>query len=95
MYNRYFPDNADAFSELYRPVEYEEKNSRETLCRESEEKKNTLRKSDGRFDLKRLLHGLDVDKMGILPIVLLLLLLLDVDDEERIIIIALAVIFGI
>ena len=48
-----------------------------------------------RFDLKRLLHGLDVEKMGILPLVLLLLLLLDVDDEERIIIIALAVIFGI
>ena len=61
---------------------------------ESDEKRY-LNRHKSRFDLKRLLHGLDVEKMGIVPIVLLLLLLLDVDDEERIIIIALAVIFGI
>ena len=94
MYNRYFSDNADAFSELYRTVEYENENNEEKIRAESDEKRY-LNRNKSRFDLKRLLHGLDVEKMGIVPIVLLLLLLLDVDDEERIIIIALAVIFGI
>ncbi|MBQ3225088.1 MAG: hypothetical protein IJB42_05220 [Oscillospiraceae bacterium] len=92
MYNKYLQSDMNAFSELYRPVEYEE----ETEKKVHEEKKvrSTTERRE-RFDLKKLLSGLDVDKMGILPIVLLLLLLLDVDDEERLIIIVLAVIFGI
>lgn len=92
MYNKYLQSDMNAFSELYRPVEYEE----ETAKKVHEEKKvrSTTERRE-RFDLKKLLSGLDVDKMGILPIVLLLLLLLDVDDEERLIIIVLAVIFGI
>ena len=45
--------------------------------------------------MRRLLRVIDIEKNGILPIVLLLLLLIDVDDEEKMIIIALAVIFGI
>lgn len=95
MYNRYFNDNVEAFSELYRPVEYEEGDCSADLCEAPHRKEADCKKAKERFDLKRLLHGLDVEKMGILPLVLLLLLLLDVDDEERIIIIALAVIFGI
>lgn len=95
MYNRYFSDNADAFSELYRTVEYEDEKTSSDLFSESCKKTGEIRKPREKFDLKRLLHGLDVEKMGILPLVLLLLLLLDVDDEEKIIIIALAVIFGI
>lgn len=88
MYNKYMSNDADAFSELYRPVEYEhERNETREVKKE--------RPAQGKFDLKRLLHGLDVEKMGIVPIVLLLLLLHDVDDEEKFIIIALAVIFGI
>lgn len=88
MYNKYMSNDADAFSELYRPVEYEHEKG------ETREVKKE-RPVQGRFDLKRLLQGLDVEKMGIVPIVLLLLLLHDVDDEEKFIIIALAVIFGI
>ena len=83
----------NAFSELYRPVEYEER-TEENVCTEKKTFQTTGERRE-RFDLKKLLNGLDVEKMGILPIVLLLLLLLDVDDEERLIIIVLAVIFGI
>lgn len=85
------PRDTDAFSDLYRPVEYET----EPVCEQKDEKPPRKKEHRERFELKRLLHGLDVEKMGILPLVLLLLLLLDVDDEEKIIIIALAVIFGI
>ena len=95
MYNRYFPDNADAFSELYRPVDCGEEKTRSKHLPETRKKESDFRRNGEKFDLKRLLHGLDVEKMGILPLILLLLLLLDVDDEEKIIIIALAVIFGI
>ena len=92
MYNKYMPNADETFSELYRPVEYE-RDSKESMsvC----ERERDVRSSKSRFDLKKLLHGLDVDKMGIIPLVLLLLLLVDVDDEEKLIIIVLAVIFGI
>ena len=83
----------NAFSELYRPVEYEEEKA--PNVREEKKEHPPITERRERFDLKKLLNGLDVEKMGILPIVLLLLLLLDVDDEERLIIIVLAVIFGI
>lgn len=87
MYNKYFSEDAQAFSDLYRPVEYEEKKQEETVV--------PKKKSEKSFDLRRLLRVIDIEKNGILPIVLLLLLLIDVDDEEKMIIIALAVIFGI
>ena len=92
MYNKYLQSDMNAFSELYRPVEYKEES--EKKVHEEKTVQPTAKRRE-RFDLKKLLSGLDVDKMGILPIVLLLLLLLDVDDEERLIIIVLAVIFGI
>ena len=31
MYNKYFSEDAGAFSDLYRPVEYEEKKQEETV----------------------------------------------------------------
>ena len=93
MYNKYLQSDMNAFSELYRPVEYEGEMT-ERGCEEKTDN-SAMAERKGRFDLKKLLNGLDVEKMGILPIVLLLLLLLDVDDEERLIIIVLAVIFGI
>ncbi len=80
------------FSELYRDVGCE---CEKSCGHETESCDLPKKKPRERFDLKRLLHGLDVEKMGMVPLVLLLLLLLDVDDEERIIIIALVVIFGI
>lgn len=88
MYNKYFSEDTDAFSELYRAVEYDEKkeNVMPKTARDAERKS---------LDLKKLLHGIDIEKVGLLPIVLLLLLLIDVDDNEKLIIIALAVIFGI
>ncbi len=93
MYNKYLQNDMNAFSELYRPVEYEGDTSDKVREEKTPHYATTERRE--RFDLKKLLSGLDVEKMGILPIVLLLLLLLDVDDEERLIIIVLAVIFGI
>ncbi len=88
MYNKYFSEDTDTFSELYRAVEYDEK-------KEDVLPKTTHGGEKKGLDLKRLLHGIDIEKIGILPIVLLLLLLIDVDDDEKLIIIALAVIFGI
>lgn len=93
MYNKYLQSDMNAFSDLYRPVEY--RDDTEEKVREEKTVRPATSERRERFDLKKLLSGLDVDKMGILPIVLLLLLLLDVDDEERLIIIVLAVIFGI
>ena len=93
MYNKYMHSDMNAFSELYRPVEYE--TEKEVNIPFERERAQPEREKRDRFDLKRLLSGLDVEKLGILPLVLLLLLLLDVDDEERLIIIVLAVIFGI
>ena len=94
MYNKYLSNEADAFSELYRPVECEEcKDPMSDVERDIPKIKEGARSS--RFDLKKLLYRLDLDKMGIVPIVLLLLLLHDVDDEEKLIIIALVVLFGI
>ena len=87
MYNKYFPEDAEAFSELYRTVEYEEKERERTLPPKENERKS--------FDLRRVLRVIDIEKVGILPMILLLLLILDVDDEEKLLIIALAVIFGI
>ena len=77
------------FSGLYRPVDEPEGRISDAHC----EKKEPSEKRG--FDIKRFLSRLDIDKVGLLPVILLLLLMLDVDDEEKIIIIALAVIFGI
>ncbi len=85
MYNKYMQSDESMFSELYEKVPYEEKQQEEK--RVPDEKKS--------FSLTKLLSKLDVDKVGILPLVLLLLLLVDVEDEEKLLIIILAVIFGI
>ncbi len=87
MYNRYFESDRDAFSDMYRAVGPEEPQVESTPCHQE--------KSGSKFDLKRLFRGLDIDNMGILPIILLLILLLDVDDEERLIITVLVMLFGI
>ena len=87
LYNKYFDDNG-MFSYLYRPVESSEEPCAEQICEKPSPPKRGL-------DIKRLLSRLDIEKAGLLPVILLLLLLLDVDDEEKLIIIALAVVFGI
>ena len=89
MYNKYFDEAGEMFSGLYRPIEESSGKSCEESCR------NDIQPERRGFDIKRLISRLDIDKIGLLPLILLLLLLLDVDDEEKIIIIALAVIFGI
>lgn len=86
MYNKYMQRDGDVFSELYEKVPYQEKKEQEEKS-VSDEKKS--------FSLTKLLSRLDVDKVGLLPLVLLLLLLVDVEDEEKLLIIILAVIFGI
>ena len=91
MYNKYLDENRNAFSELYRAVESDEKR---TEVKETAEVAGSDKKKPS-ISLQRLLNVVDIDKVGLLPIVLLLLLLIDVDDDEKLIIIALAVIFGI
>ncbi len=87
MYNRYLEDERSAFDELYRAVD--------DSPREEIKKTEVKASHSEKFDLRRLFNGLNINEMGIIPIVLLLLILIDVDDEERIIIIAMAFIFGI
>ncbi len=86
MYNKYLENDGDVFSELYRNVEDEPQRAKKTEVKPF---------SGEKFDLRRLFNGININDMGIVPIVLLLVLLLDVDDEERLIIIALAFILGI
>jgi hypothetical protein len=89
VYNKYFAEGENAFSKLYEEVENEASG-----C-VPEEKRPLTGKRKSEFSIGRLLGGIDIDKVGILPIVLLLLLLMDADDDEKLIIIVLAVIFGI
>ena len=86
MYNKYMQSDSDTFSELYERVE----SAREEKITEKAEPR--LMKG---FSINKLLRGLDIEKFGLLPLVLLLLLLVDAEDEEKLIIIILAVIFGI
>lgn len=89
MYNKYFAEEDGRFSDLYRPIEETEMKIPASSCGKEE------RAERRGFDIKRLISKLDIDKVGLLPVILLLLIMLDVDDEEKLIIIALAVIFGI
>ncbi len=86
MYNKYLESDRGVFDDLYREIEKEP---------EEMKKKEVKPFSGERFDLRRLFNGLNINDMGIVPIVLLLIVLLDVDDNERMIIIALAFILGI
>lgn len=86
MYNKYLEGDREMFTELYRAVDKEPENIKKAAVKSSLGEK---------FDLKRLFNGLNINEMGIVPIVLLLIVLLDVDEEERLIIIALAFILGI
>ena len=86
MYNKYMQSDSDTFSELFERVE--------STCEEKITERAEPHSLKG-FSVNKLLKGLDIDKFGLLPLVLLLLLLVDVDDEEKLIIIILAVIFGI
>jgi len=74
MYNRYFPDDINDFSELYRAVEYDDEKIVEEAEPGTYKKENDCCRQKKKFDLKRLLHGLELEKMGILPLVLLLFL---------------------
>ncbi|MBR5543336.1 MAG: hypothetical protein IKU65_04500 [Oscillospiraceae bacterium] len=89
MYNKYMQSDMEAFSDLYRRVECENK-----PC-DVEKKENNNSSQGGMFSLGKLLGNLDIEKIGLLPLVLLLLLLVDVEDDEKLIIIILAIVFGI
>ena len=84
MYNRYLPQDADAFHELYRHIEEAP----------APQKKET--KSDGmNLNFKDLLAKTGLEEIGLLPLLILLFLLIEADEEERLILIALAVVLGI
>lgn len=46
-------------------------------------------------DFKRLLKGLDIGDIGLLPLLLLAFLILDVENDEKLLIVALAIVLGI
>ena len=87
MYNRYIPQDTDAFDDLYTRVEPEQK-TKEVL------EKND-RKEKASFSANQFLEKLKLNEIGLFPLMVLALLLLEADEEERMIMIALSVVLGI
>ena len=100
MFNRYLPEDREAFEDLYRPVEQETVDTAENQVHNDAPAPEAvhqipIKKQMGKIDLKNLLKGFGGDGMGILPLLLLLFLIMDVDEDERLIIIILAFVLGI
>lgn len=81
MYNRYISEDADAFHDLYRPVEHV--------------RKKETKSGGGDFKINQLLEKLRIREIGLLPLLVLALLLLEADEEERMIMLVLAAVLGI
>ncbi len=89
LYNKYFDEEENMFSDLYRSVDY---GDYEEPMAEKADKPCGEALSNGR---RGLFKGFGFDGMSSLSIILLLLLLLDGEDDEKLIIIMLALVFGI
>ena len=57
--------------------------------------KETVKETGGFLDLKRMLKGINIGEIGLLPLLLLAFLILDVDNDEKLLIVALAIVLGI
>ena len=88
VYNRYIPEDPDAFGELYTRVEPDRP---KPMIRQ---KKET---GSGGTDFKvhQLLEKLKLNEIGLFPLLVLALLLLEADEEERVIMLVLAAVLGI
>ena len=82
MYNRYTSSDAEAFQDLYRPVEHQPI-------------KKETKSGSGDSVINQLLSKLRIHEIGLLPLLVLALLLLEADDEERMIMLVLAAVLGI
>lgn len=87
MYNRYVPEDAQAFDELYTRVEPQQPRKEVLL--------NPQKKEKAHFNANQFLEKLKLNEIGLFPLMILALLLLEADEEERLIMIALAVVLGI
>ena len=81
VYNRYISGDADAFRDLYRPVEHQ--------------RKKETKSGGSSFKIDQLLGKLRIHEIGLLPLLVLALLLLEADEEERMIMLVLAAVLGI
>ncbi len=86
MYNRYFPQDKDAFEGLYTRV-----------GAESVRQENTAphRKENAHFNVGQFLEKLKFNEIGLFPLMVLALLLIEADEEERMIMLVLAAVIGI
>ncbi len=85
-----FPAQAEEERQAQIPVDAEIKNdiSQETV-------KQSVKETGGFLDLKRMLKGINIGELGLLPLLLLAFLILDVDNDEKLLIVALAIVLGI
>ena len=86
MYNRYLPQDRDAFDGLYTRVEA---NPART------ESVKPQRKENAHFNVSQFLEKLKFNEIGLFPLMILALLLIEADEEERMIMLVLAVVIGI
>ncbi len=57
--------------------------------------KESGKETGGFLDFKRILKGINIGELGIMPLLLLAFLILDVDNDEKLLIVALAIVLGI
>ena len=92
MYNRYLPQDADAFDGLYRHVE--EKPVHQSPPPPPPPKKE-IKSGFLNLDFQSLLAKSGLEDIGLIPLLILAFLLVEADEEERLILIVLAVVLGI
>lgn len=86
MYNRYFPQDRDAFEGLYTRVG-------SPPVKNEIQKPN--KKENAHFNISQFLEKLKFNEIGLFPLMVLALLLIEADEEERMIMLVLAAVIGI
>ena len=99
MFNKYLPEDREAFEDLYRPVESEKETDtyKPEEKQEQAEAKEVIKKTSefSKLNLKGIMKKLNIGEIGVLPLLLLVFLILDVEDDEKLLIFALAFVLGI
>jgi len=86
VYNRYLPQDRDAFDGLY---------TRVGSSPEKQEISQPHRKENAHFNVSQFLEKLKFNEIGLFPLMVLALLLIEADEEERMIMLVLAAVIGI
>ena len=86
MYNRYLPQDRDAFDSLYKRVE---------SAPQKKPPQQLPRKENAHFNVSQFLEKLKFNEIGLFPLMVLALLLIEADEEERMIMLILAAVIGI